>query len=153
MARVTVSTQAAPEDFFWYDAALVQWHVPARGHLQGVITEQKPSRVVAGLQERPGPRNPDETPLERSTAEFAHTLLDGSLALAGGNLRVPVNAYHDHVPADVVSLGDVYALVTPRCIVRRADLVPYFGDPLLYGIVVGPLGVMRPPFYRMWPRA
>lgn len=155
VAKVTVSTMADPGVLFWYDAVLVQWHTPVRGYVQDPIASHKPSRVVPGFRERPEPRILDETPAERSAAEFEYMLRHGSLSLAGGNVRVPVNAYHDHVPADLVSLGNDVDLVPPRCIVRRADLVPCFGDPHEYGTGPSPPGrpnTPRPPFFRMWPR-
>jgi hypothetical protein len=155
VARIIVSTDAVPEAYSWFDVVLVQWHEPVRGPLQAPITCQKPSRVVARFSERPEPLAPadPETPDARSTAEFAYMLANGSRALAGGSLPIPVNAYHDHVPADVVALGNTFALVTPRCIVRRADVVPIFANHGDYGTLPGPVvNAQRPPFFRMFPR-
>lgn len=159
IARVTVSADANPEARFWYDVAFVHWHVPVRHALQpDVVTEMKPSRAgPPDFSERPPlpPGAPPrvETDDERRRAEFAYVSVHGSRALAASSVRVPVDAYHDHVPADVVGLGLVYALVPPRCIVGRADLVPCY-EPDLYGTAPGALpNQQRPPFFRMYPRA
>ncbi len=153
VARITVSTLARPLEYFWYDIVYIQWHVPARGFLEEDVAELKPDRVVKDFQERPGPVDATETAAQRSLREFAHCLLYGSRALAGGDVAVPVTAYHPRIPCDVVALGKVRSFVTPSAIIGRADMVPCY-RPDLYGTVQGDLdNVQRPPMLRMWPRA
>jgi hypothetical protein len=147
-ARIIVKDIAQPDGpRYYYDTLFVQWHTPVRGALDAPIACMKPACVVPGFSER----GLDEVVVAE---EWDYVVKDGSLALAGGDVRVPADAYHAHIPADVVALGNVFSFVPLSCIVRRADMVPCFGGEALYGSVPGPLaGTTRPPFFRMYPRA
>ena len=154
-------TAAMDGPSYYYDCLFVQWHVPVRTALEGPLTAMKPSRVVPGFWENPVHDDrgvvvdTEEEPnaVEEAVAsEWDFVCREGSLALAGGAVRQPVDAYHANVPADVVALGMVTELVPLSCVVGRADCVPCVGGEDLYGSVPGPHQVPRPPFFRMYPR-
>jgi hypothetical protein len=151
--RITVVNPAHPDDLFYYDSLFVQWHVPVVGPGRAAITRQKPSRVVPGFSERPRGLVPQqETAAQAVTAEYAYVTRHGSKALAGGSIRTPCDAYHPHVPCDVVALGPTFELIPVCSVIRRADIVPCF-DPARYGHVPGlQHNSTRPPLLRMFPR-
>jgi hypothetical protein len=166
-AQVRVQTAAGPgappSPLLYYDVLLVQWHAPLRGFLEDPVIAMKPSRVLdppaadtpatETFSERPAVVAPRvETPEEAAAAEFQYVTRHGSLALAGGPTRIPADAYHAHIPADVVSLSTEYDFVPPGAVIGRADVVHAFVAGLYNTNATLLPNVRFPPLFRMFPR-